>query len=210
MQLTGAQIVVRLLERQGITTVTGIPGGAAFAKHGADDPGTGGQFGGAGRHRVAFDHRSDDWREQGDIPRRRGHQSGAHPNNPTGGDAALQGHTEQHGDAGRVAGRDGRMEPERVKELLEGPSHAVDGEHIPRPLDRGRYDRESMPRQISRNDRKRAREHRSAGGPRVRAASGAVHEEQNGTISLLLIVPADAVEFEQSGMFPVRPVAWWL
>ncbi len=30
MQLTGAQIVVRLLERQGITTVTGIPGGAAL------------------------------------------------------------------------------------------------------------------------------------------------------------------------------------
>lgn len=30
MQYTGAQLVVRLLERQGITTVTGIPGGAAL------------------------------------------------------------------------------------------------------------------------------------------------------------------------------------
>ncbi len=30
MQITGAQLVVRLLEQQGITTVTGIPGGAAL------------------------------------------------------------------------------------------------------------------------------------------------------------------------------------
>jgi acetolactate synthase-1/2/3 large subunit len=30
MRFTGAQLVVHLLERQGITTVSGIPGGSIF------------------------------------------------------------------------------------------------------------------------------------------------------------------------------------
>lgn len=35
MRYTGAQLIVRLLEQQGITTVAGIPGGAALPLHDA-------------------------------------------------------------------------------------------------------------------------------------------------------------------------------